>query len=121
MDIVKELRSMGAYLVEFRTDGPMQAGNVGRDVPALWLRAADEIERLQRDLTDATTCLYDLVERIEINGGLGEYKGGAPWAFKKARERLATLPPPETGRCSHGIRGGVVCGDCQQEMTVSRK
>lgn len=33
--------------------------------------------------------LRDLIERCDINGGLGEYKGGQPFALKNARQALA--------------------------------
>lgn len=49
-DIVKELRAQAAYLIEFRVDGPLAYGNVGAEVPALWLRAADEIEAMRKGM-----------------------------------------------------------------------
>ena len=42
-DIIKELREQAKYLVVYNP-------NVGEDVPALWIRAADEIERLRAAL-----------------------------------------------------------------------
>lgn len=49
--------------------------------PETVLRLLDTIERYE-------AALKDLVERIDRNGGLGDYKGGPPFALARAREAL---------------------------------
>jgi hypothetical protein len=46
----------------------------------------DLLRERERELVEA---LRDLLDRVDRNGGLGEYKGGVPFATKTARELLA--------------------------------
>ncbi len=39
--------------------------------------------------SEALEALKDLVERVDINDGLGEYKGGSPFIMVRAREIIA--------------------------------
>ncbi len=49
-------------------------------------------EHSDRALSDAERLLLkaivDLLDRVERNGGLGEYKGGAPFAEANARKAI---------------------------------
>ncbi len=45
----------------------------------------------------AKPAIKDLLDRIDRNGGIGEYKGGPAFAVKRAREALAALPQDPQG------------------------
>lgn len=51
-------------------------------------RLMAENERLKAVNQDLVEALSALLERVELNGGLGEYKGGPPWAVRRATEAL---------------------------------
>ena len=57
----------------------------------------DTIRDLRAELStlraEATAVVSGLVERIERNGGLGEYKGGKPFILGDARTFLAKTEP----------------------------
>ncbi len=51
-----------------------------------------EIEAWKRDAKRATeleAALRDLIDRIDRHGGLGEYKGGMPFALMNARRLIS--------------------------------
>lgn len=50
-----------------------------------------EIRRLAAILSKAEKTLRDLLERIYLNGGLGEYRGGQPFIIASARAVLSEL------------------------------
>lgn len=47
-----------------------------------------EREALRAENERLREVLINLVERIDINGGLGEYKGGKPFALEEAKKAL---------------------------------
>lgn len=54
-----------------------------------WLTTARFSGQLERENAALLEALKALVERIDANGGLGEYKGGPAFVMQKAREALA--------------------------------
>jgi hypothetical protein len=42
-------------------------------------------------VTRLAAALADLLERVRLNGGLGEYKGGPAFAVKNAEDALAAI------------------------------
>lgn len=48
----------------------------------------DELLSAARESIRYREALERLVERVDLNGGLGEYKGGHPWALRDARAAL---------------------------------
>ncbi len=55
---------------------------------------ADQCLKLEKERDEVLRTLADLVARIDLNGGLGEYIGGAPFALRKAHALLDKYPEP---------------------------
>lgn len=75
---------MSAYTQErLRTRADQYPDDKSYDWYRDQLRAhADALDRIAA----LEECVRELIERIDLAGGLGEYKGGAPFAVKRARE-----------------------------------
>lgn len=74
--------------VEGFTNYDFREFKIGDRVYSEFIAAANPqviIELLDR-IEKAETALRDLLQRVDINGGLGEYKGGPAFAVKNARE-----------------------------------
>ena len=56
-----------------------------------WDKVKLHIEALEQKLAVAVEALELLLERIDFNGGLGEYKGGPAFCVGRAREALALI------------------------------
>lgn len=69
------------FLIADVDNDPQNASFIATFNPETVLRLLDTIERYE-------AALKDLVERIDRNGGLGDYKGGPPFALARAREAL---------------------------------
>lgn len=51
-------------------------------------KAIERAKRAEAERDEAKRALADLLERVEINGGLGEYNGGVPFAIYNAGKVL---------------------------------
>jgi hypothetical protein len=52
-------------------------------------QAAAELRRLHEVNAELLEVLGALVERVNLNGGLGEYRGGVPFILRRATEAIA--------------------------------
>ncbi len=89
------------HMEQKNSRGAQWAGDIGcANYGVLRIEAADlfyemepQFTTLQTLLNQAAEVIENLRERIEIEGGFGEYKGGKPFVMKDARELLNTIRP----------------------------
>ncbi len=48
----------------------------------------EEVDALKARIEALETALRNLIIRVDMNGGIGEYKGGPAFVMKRARELL---------------------------------
>jgi hypothetical protein len=82
MTDIKHLKELAERLENYRLDDPL-AQKAAEAILALCERA----EKLE-------AALKRLVERIDANGGLGEYQGGPVFVMIEARALLTKEPTP---------------------------
>jgi hypothetical protein len=67
---------------------------VSREPTAIEATLAERVQQLEDEKRELVEALAHLVERIDLIGGIGEYKGGQPFVLKAARALLAKHTPP---------------------------